>query len=798
MGARHLRLGQPRQLLAARRRRTGSALSSQTTSRSSPTSSDSTSARARRRHPRVEPAVVGAVLLQLVEEPRRLLVLSGHRPDEQRLLRPAHCQVEQPPFLRQDRRGRGDGVIVHTGHQVLQPFHAQHGSAKPQVRPSSLLNTRDGDDRPLATCGRVRGQQRYPVRRHGRRRQRVTHDLLCPQVIREGRDARARQPVDVPAGGVEQRHDGVEVAVGLRAQRSPAFDLLQQLVLQPASVPQLPQHLLDAVAARHGLVRDAQQPADAPHRFGLGVGEPGEDVPAAQRFDEQFVARPLAAPGQFEPTQTTTQPAQRQRIRAAERRRQQHLGEVDVEEFGRGRELQHGQQRPHRGLARQRQLLGRRADRDAGGAQGPLQHQESPRRRPDEHRDLRPRHAVDEVRAAELVGDPAGLGGRRRHHADPHVPAGSPRGRDDLAVLGQPGQRRADLRHGQANGRGEPVGRRERDGPAAVRVGVGEQARVGAAEGEHVLVGVAGDDELRRGVPDHPDQAGLQRVEVVGVVDEQVPHAGALAFAQLVVVFEGEQRGGDQLGGIQRGRARHAEGVAARALQLRDLFVLRPELPGGDPLLAAATPAQLGEVLRTQPAFGGAHQQVAQLLGEPGDHQRRPQLLGPVACLLVEVAGQQLADDDVLLGAGEQPRRRELLGHRLQAQQRVGVRVDRADEGFADGARQRPRLVGVEGEPAGDVGAQRVRGLAGRGEHQHALRVGPLGDAAGGGRREQRRLAGAGTAEHAAEAPGCGEHAAGAFVPGERGCVGDRRAHQPRVRPPRSPRVHPAMEPRPE
>ena len=83
------------------------------------------------------------------------------------------------------------------------------------------------------------------------------------------------------------------------------------------------------------------------------------------------------------------------------------------------------------------------------------------------------------------------------------------------------------------------------------------------------------------------------------------------------------------------------------------------------------------------------------------------------------------------------------------------------------------------------------------GEHQHALRVGALGDAAGGGRRQQRRLAGAGAAEHAEEPAGCGEHPPGAFVPGERGWVGDRRAHQPRVRLRRSPPVHPAMEPRP-
>ena len=89
-------------------------------------------------------------------------------------------------------------------------------------------------------------------------------------------------------------------------------------------------------------------------------------------------------------------------------------------------------------------------------------------------------------------------------------------------------------------------------------------------------------------------------------------------------------------------------------------------------------------------AFGAAGQQVAQFGGEPDGAQRGPQLRGPRdggAVAVLEVAREQFADDAVLLGAGDQPRRRiaVALGGEPQHRERVGVHG--ADQRLAnDGA----------------------------------------------------------------------------------------------------------------
>ena len=173
---------------------------------------------ARRLHPRVEATVVGAVLFEVVEEPRRLLVLAGNRCHEQGPAGTAGGEVEQAPLLGQDRRGGGHRVIVHSGQQILQPFHAQHGSAQPQVRPGALLDPGDRDHRPLATRRGMRGEQRDAFLGDRRRSQRVARDLLRAKVIRECRHARAGKAVGVAASGVEQRDDRIEVPVRLRAK----------------------------------------------------------------------------------------------------------------------------------------------------------------------------------------------------------------------------------------------------------------------------------------------------------------------------------------------------------------------------------------------------------------------------------------------------------------------------------------------------------------------------------------------------------------------------------------------------
>ena len=110
------------------------------------------------------------------------------------------------------------------------------------------------------------------------------------------------------------------------------------------------------------------------------------------------------------------------------------------------------------------------------------------------------------------------------------------------------------------------------------------------------------------------------------------------------------------------------------------------ELAGGEPFGTAGQPADALQRDGVHAAFGAAGQQVAQLGGEADGGKRRAQLRRPgdrgiVAVL--EVAGQQFADDAVLLGACDEPRRRVAVALRGQTQHRERVGVHGAHQRFA-------------------------------------------------------------------------------------------------------------------
>jgi hypothetical protein len=194
------------------------------------------------------------------------------------------------------------------------------------------------------------------------------------------------------------------------------------------------------------------------------------------------------------------------------------------------------------------------------------------------------------------------------------------------------------------------------DDGAAVGLGVGEQAWIGAPEGEHGLVGVAGEDELLGGEPEAREQAVLQRVEVLGVVDEQVADAVPFRGEELLVGLEGEERGGDQLRGVE-GRGGLLGDRAVRGVREEvDLLVLAGELADRDPFGVFGVLADLDELLGAEAALGGAEHEVAELLGETRHGERGPEAVGPVVGLVLDVAGEQLADHGVLFWAGEQAR----------------------------------------------------------------------------------------------------------------------------------------------
>ena len=158
-----------------------------------------------------------------VEVDRRLLVLAAHRGDEQPLGGPGDRDEEQPGLVVADRRLGGPQGPAAAGHHVDEVLGAEQRAAQPQVGPDALLHAGDDDERPLATGGALRGQQRDARRPTGRPRDEgVAGDVLALDVVEEGVGAAPRQPVDEARGGVEQRDDGVEVAVGARPRRAAA------------------------------------------------------------------------------------------------------------------------------------------------------------------------------------------------------------------------------------------------------------------------------------------------------------------------------------------------------------------------------------------------------------------------------------------------------------------------------------------------------------------------------------------------------------------------------------------------
>ena len=152
-----------------------------------------------------------------------------------------------------------------------------------------------------------------------------------------------------------------------------------------------------------------------------------------------------------------------------------------------------------------------------------------------------------------------------------------------------------------------------------------------------------------------------------------------------------------------------------------------------------ALPAQGGQGGGVDPALLRPQQQVAQLLPEPAQRQRGTQRLGPARRTVLEVAGEQAADLEVLLRPGQQPQGRAVGPAQLAAQQRVGVAV----EGHGD------RAAGGAAEPGGDPLAQLLRRPAAEGQDQDLLgrEPAPL-DPVDDRLDQRRRLAGARPGEH--------------------------------------------------
>jgi hypothetical protein len=304
-------------------------------------------------------------------------------------------------------------------------------------------------------------------------------------------------------------------------------------------------------------------------------------------------------------------------------------------------------------------------------------------------------------------------------------PGSAPGGGDEDWPAAPAGAERDD-RGGAAIGRAEPVGE------------LGDGPDVGAAEGVDRLVGIPDGDQLAPVTGQRAQQRFLSRVAVLVLVHQDDVVGLALTLAG---------RGPAQQGGRDADDLRVVVGGDRREVEARRVTV--EEAPGGHPVLAPALAAEGGDAAAIHPAFGGPEQEVAQLLGEPPGGQGRAERLRPVRGPVGELAAQQPADLEQLLGPGQQAGRLLSQQRELPAHQGVSVAVEGERERLPDRAVQ----------PSRDALAQLAGRLAAEGEHQHPGRVQvTVLDPVRHRLDDGGRLAGARAGQHEQRAAGMADH----------------------------------------
>jgi hypothetical protein len=160
----------------------------------------------------------------------------------------------------------------------------------------------------------------------------------------------------------------------------------------------------------------------------------------------------------------------------------------------------------------------------------------------------------------------------------------------------------------------------------------------------------------------------------------------------------------------------HQLGVVDDLLRVEHVEILLEELPHRDPLRPTRVGARGDDVLWIHAELAGLGHHRAHLGGECAGAESTVQAVGPGHPPGLPTAGQRLADPELLLGRGQQSRRRG-----------QGVRVGEAtDQGVAEGVEGEHHRRHDRAALAGrDPGAQIGRRLAGEGQHQHPVRGDP-------------------------------------------------------------------------
>ncbi|CDQ46098.1 hypothetical protein BN1047_04002 [Mycolicibacterium neoaurum] len=237
----------------------------------------------------------------------------------------------------------------------------------------------------------------------------------------------------------------------------------------------------------------------------------------------------------------------------------------------------------------------------------------------------------------------------------------------------------------------------------------------------------------------------------MGVIDEQQPYPGPFGGQQIGIDGEGIKRRAHQLGCAQCGHGGLRRGHPDSRAQQHHLFVGRGEPSGSNPFGPTGEPAQPLQCKRVHPTFGAARQQVPQFGGETGGSQRGMQLHWPVPRTVFEFPGEQLADDAVLFGAGDEARRGATGALGGEPQHREGIGVHGAHQWFTD----HPTYPGGQ-QRGGDGGACRGAELGRTGQQQNRFRIGAGGDVRDRGVDEQAALAGTRATEDAHHAAPAG------------------------------------------
>ena len=362
---------------------------------------------------------IGRQGCQLITERRRnhrlVAVVAVDRGDEQAAAGAAHGGDQQPALLGQQRRSARQspvGLRDDAVHHIDKPLRAQHAAAGNRVGPQPFLQAGDDDELPFPAerrmgtedCDRV-GLLSLVA---GCRGQPHRFD-----VVDEAAQRRARGARHILLGHVEQCGDRVEVPVGLRACKTAALTGGQPAPLHAGTMPGLPQCVARVWTIGGAAARGREHGANLPQRTSL-IGRQRSGF-VVERLDKQLaeVARRLAAIGA---AQRPPQLTKRYRVDPADRPGQQRQRPVAVEPVR--RRVEDRQQRPHRGLIGQRSMRCCSLHRNTRGEKGTRQRRAPPGHRPDDHRHLRPGHAINQMCAAQRVGDQRRFGVRRR--GDPH------------------------------------------------------------------------------------------------------------------------------------------------------------------------------------------------------------------------------------------------------------------------------------------------------------------------------------------------------------------------------------------